>query len=65
MTPPEIDHSTRQEREAFIIEEFRCLGDCDNCGHCQILHSRDALEVYKDYIEGTRSFRDITLEMRY
>jgi hypothetical protein len=65
MNPPEIDSSTRQEREAFIINEFRCLADCDTCGQCQMLHNRDALEVYKDYIEGNRTFMAITLELRY
>lgn len=65
MDIPEIETSTPQEREQFIIEEFRCLADCDLCGKCAILHGRDALAVYADYIKGTRSFMDITLELRH
>jgi hypothetical protein len=47
------------------LEEFRCLGDCEFCGHCQMLHHQDALVAYHDYIEGKKSFRDITLALRY
>jgi hypothetical protein len=65
MTPPDIATSSREDREHFILEEFRCLGDCEFCGHCQMLHHQDALVAYHDYIEGKKSFRDITLALRY
>lgn len=62
MTPPDISRSTRAERLDFIIHAFRCLADCDNCGHCQFLHGRNAVDVYHDYIEGVRSFCDVTMD---
>ncbi|MDD6552521.1 MAG: hypothetical protein PUF37_02890 [Prevotellaceae bacterium] len=65
MTAPDIHSSTREEREQYIIDAFRCIADCDNCGACQFLHGHPAEELYADYIEGRRSFRDITLELRY
>lgn len=61
MTPPETDRSTREERLDFIIQEFRCLADCDNCGHCHFLHGRSAVDVYRDYIDGKRSFQEVTM----
>ena len=48
----------------YIIHEFRCLADCDNCGHCQFLHGRNALDVYRDYVDGKREFMEVTLEWR-
>ena len=64
MTAPEVEQTTRIEREQFIQDEFRCLADCDLCGKCQILHNRYAEEVYSDYLEGKRSFLEISLELR-
>lgn len=61
---PDIDNSTRAERQAYIDEAFACLGDCDLCGKCKMLHGRDADEVYADYIDGKRSFLDITMQLR-
>jgi hypothetical protein len=62
MKAPDIDHSTRAERERFVIEEFRCKADCDLCGACQFLRGRPAEELYADYIDGLRSFMDVTRE---
>lgn len=64
MNPPSIESSTREERIAFLRERFRCLADCDLCGNCILLHHRDAEDVYADYIDGRRSFADITMELR-
>ena len=64
MKEPNILHSTREEREQFAIDTFRCISDCDNCGACQFLKGRVAEELYADFIEGKRSFRDITIEAR-
>ena len=64
MTPPAINASSREERMDYIIHEFRCLADCDNCGHCQFLHGRNALDVYRDYVDGKREFMEVTLEWR-
>ena len=62
METPDIETSTREERLEFIRHEFQCLGNCPICGKCSFLRGRDAEDLYADYIEGRRSFRDITSE---
>ena len=64
MTPPKIDQSTKAERTAFVQEAWKCLHDCDSCGKCRILKGKDPETLYADYIEGLRSYMDITLEIR-
>ena len=64
MVAPDIETSTREERLEFIREEFNCLGNCPICGKCSFLRGREAEDLYADYIEGHRSFRDITTEHR-
>ena len=64
MVTPDIETSTREERLEFIRDEFRCLGNCPICGKCSFLRGREAEDLYADYIEGHRSFRDITAEHR-
>ena len=64
MQAPKIDNSTREERQAYVIDAWRCLHDCESCGKCRILMGRDAETLYADYIEGKRSYMDITLEIR-
>ena len=64
MQPPKIDNSTREERLAFVQEAWKCLHDCETCGKCHFLKGRDAEVLYADYIEGTRGYIDITLEIR-
>ena len=59
-----VVESTREERLEFIREEFKCLGNCPICGKCSFLRGREAEDLYADYIEGHRSFRDITAEHR-
>ena len=56
MVTPDIETSTREERLEFIREEFKCLGSFPR--------GREAEDLYADYIEGHRSFRDITAEHR-
>ncbi len=34
------------------------------CGICAVYHNQDPLLVYRDYIEGTRTFEEITEEYR-
>ena len=62
--PPEIDKSTREERLEYIRTKFRCRADCDNCGLCQIYYGRDLEVVYADYIDGKRTFLEISQEYR-
>ena len=64
MTPPKTEESTREERRAYIQEAWKCLNDCEACGKCRILKGRDAETLYTDYIEGKRSYIDVTLEIR-
>lgn len=61
---PEIGSSTREERERYILEMFQCRGDCDACGFCAAYHGKTPETVYADYIEGTRTFLEISQEYR-
>lgn len=55
-----IKDSTKEEREKYIAEMFRCRnGDCDNCGVCQIFAGTSPEEVYQDFIDGKREFAEI------
>lgn len=64
MRPPEIETSTREERKQYIRETFRCRGDCDSCGFCAVYRGKTAETVYAEYIEGTRTFQEITQSYR-
>lgn len=64
MTPPKIEESTTEERRAFVLEQWKCLHNCELCGKCSILRGREAELVYADYIEGVRTYMDITLSLR-
>ena len=48
----------------YVLDKWRCLCNCEICGKCNILRGRDAEIVYADYIEGKRSYIEITLEIR-
>ena len=52
MQPPKIDNSTREERQAYVLDAWKCLHDCEACGKCRILKGGDAETLYADYIEG-------------
>lgn len=64
MQHPNIENSSKEERQAYVLEAWKCLHDCEACGKCHILKGRDAEIVYADYINGKRSYMDITLEIR-
>lgn len=64
MFAPNIEDSTREERLEYVQDRWRCLCNCELCGKCNILRGRDAEIVYEDYIEGRRSYMDITFEIR-
>lgn len=64
MTPPKIEQSTKEERRAYVIEAWKCLNNCELCGKCHILKGKDPETLYADYIEGLRSYMDITLDIR-
>ena len=64
MQPPKIENAAKEERLAYVLEAWKCLHCCDECGKCRILKGRDVEVFYDDYIEGKRSYMDITLEIR-
>lgn len=64
MTPPNIENSTPEERRTFVLEAWKCLHDCEACGKCRILKGKDPETLYTDYIEGKRSYIDVTLSIR-
>ena len=64
MTAPSIESSTREERLDYVLNEWRCLHNCELCGKCHILKGRSEESLYADYIDGKRSYMDITLEIR-
>lgn len=61
---PDIATSTKEERMAYISETFRCRSDCDNCGICRVFRGKEPLLVFADYIEGKRTFQEISQEYR-
>ena len=64
MSTPSIESSTREERLDYVLNEWRCLHNCELCGKCHVLKGRSEEMLYADYIEGKRSYMDITLEIR-
>lgn len=64
MIPPKIGESTKEERRAFVIDAWKCLHDCESCGKCRVLKGKDAETLYADYIEGKRTYMDVTLDIR-
>jgi len=60
----ECEGLSRDERIAFVKEQWRCLNHCPSCGKCHILKGRDPEILYADYIDGTRQYIDITKEIR-
>ena len=64
MQAPLIGNSTKEERRAYVLDAWKCLNDCEACGKCRILKGRDPETLYADYINGKRSYMDITLELR-
>ena len=64
MEPPKIENSTKEERAAHVLDFWKCLHDCEMCGKCRVLKGRDPETLYADYINGVRSFMDVTLEIR-
>ena len=61
---PEIAESTEEERRVYIKERFPCIADCDMCGLCKVFRGKDAQTAYADYIQGKRSFMDVSADYR-
>ena len=64
MTPPKIEESTAEERKNYVVNAWKCMHDCEACGKCRILKGKDAEALYSDYINGKRSYMEVTLEIR-
>lgn len=62
--PPDIEKSTREERESYIKKTFWCRADCDSCGICQVFGGKEPLIVFEDYIEGRKTFLEISQQYR-
>lgn len=61
---PELAASTAQERRAYIKERFPCIADCDMCGLCKVFHGKDAETAYNDYIDGSRTFLEVSQDYK-
>ena len=64
INPPEITDSTIEERRDYIKNRFPCIADCDMCGLCKVFHGKDAETAYADYIQGKRSFMEVSRDFR-
>lgn len=64
MSAPSIDSSTREERLEYVLSEWKSLHNCNLCGKCHILKGRNEEILYADYIDGKRSYMDISLGIR-
>lgn len=61
---PEIKDSTAEERRAYIKERYHCISDCDMCGLCKVFHGKDPELAFKEYIDGERSFAEVSADYR-
>ena len=64
MAAPDIRNSTKEERRAFVVDAWQCLHNCELCGKCNVLRGKDAEILYAEYIEGIKTYMDITLNIR-
>ena len=62
--PPEIFESTVDERREYIKKRYPCISDCDMCGLCTVFRGKDPELAYRDYIEGNRSFDEVSAYYR-
>ena len=60
--PPALSVSTVEERRDYIRKRYPCISDCDMCGLCRVFHGKDPELAYKDYIQGERSFDDVSAD---
>jgi hypothetical protein len=64
LTEPDIASSTAEERRAFIRTRYPCIADCDMCGLCKVFRGMDAEHAFADYINGERSYMDVSADYR-
>ena len=63
-TAPSVQESTIEERRDYIKKRYPCISDCYMCGLCKVFHGKDPELAYKDYIQGERSFDDVSADYR-
>ena len=61
---PDIFSTTVEERRVYIKQRFPCLADCDMCGLCKVFHGKDPENAYADYINGDRSFLEVSADYK-
>lgn len=61
---PDVRDSTEEARRDYIRDRYHCIADCDMCGLCQVFHGKDPEVAYDDYIQGRRSFEEVTKDYR-
>ena len=64
-TAPNVDESTIEERREYIKNRYPCISDCDMCGLCKVFHGKDPENAYDDYINGKRSFMDVSADYKH
>ena len=64
LTSPDIANSTAEERREFIKAKYPCIADCDMCGLCKVFRGNNAEHAYTDYIDGKRSFMDVSADFK-
>ena len=43
----------------------KIISDCDMCGLCKVFHGKDPENAYDDYINGIRSFEDVSDDYKH
>jgi len=64
MQAPDVTHSTPDERSDFVRKEWECMHSCELCGKCHILRGRNPESLYAEYIDGAKSYMEVTLDIR-
>ncbi len=57
---PDIRNSSEEERRKYIRDRYPCIADCDMCGLCTVFRGKDAEAAYDDYIQGVRTFAEVS-----
>ncbi len=61
---PLIASSTREEREAYVNERYRCIADCDQCGLCKIFHGHSPEHALQPYVDGEQELATVLMSYR-
>ena len=61
---PDIHASTANKRREYIKKRYPCIADCDMCGLCKVFHGKDPEDAYDDYINGRRSFTEVSKDFK-